>query len=85
MTYFEAALQVLRSSRTPLTTREITDRAVKQGLIVPRGKTPEATMGSVLYGRLATDPYLIKLEDRGETRAKKGTVRWVLRNAQVPT
>jgi hypothetical protein len=30
MTYYEAALQILRSARRPLTTREITDRALKK-------------------------------------------------------
>jgi HB1, ASXL, restriction endonuclease HTH domain len=79
MTYFEAAMQILKSSQTPLTTQEITDRALKRGLIAPRGKTPTATMASVLYVQLATNAQLVKIEERGSLRAKRGTVRWTLR------
>jgi hypothetical protein len=76
MTFYEAALQILKSSSKPLTTREITERALERGLIVSRGKTPEASMAAVLYGRLGTDAQLVKIEDRGPTRARRGTVRW---------
>jgi hypothetical protein len=79
MTYFEAALQILRSSPRPLTTQEITERALERGLIVPRGKTPHATMGAVLYRRLNTDAGLVKIEDRAAIRARQGSVRWTLR------
>jgi hypothetical protein len=58
VTFYEAALQILKSSREPLTTREITERALENGLIVSRGKTPVATMGAELYGRLDTDASL---------------------------
>jgi hypothetical protein len=76
MTYFEAALQILKSSPEPLSTREITERALEQGLIVPQGKTPIATMAAVLYGRLGADAQLVKTEDRGSGRTR---VRWTLR------
>jgi hypothetical protein len=36
-------------------------------------------MASELYKRLGTDPQLVKIEDRGLDRAKRGTVRWTLR------
>ena len=39
----------LRRSRRPLTAREIVHAAVKAGLIVTRGRTPEATMSAALY------------------------------------
>lgn len=80
MTYYEAALQVLRSVHRPLTTREITDQAVKRGLITPVGKTPQATMAAVLYLRLRNDSELVKLAEPGNERAKKGSVRWTLRH-----
>jgi hypothetical protein len=80
MTYFEAALQVLRSAKIPLTTGEITTRALEKGLIVPRGKTPEQTMGAELYRRLGTDPRLVKTPAHGVNRAAAGTVRWALRD-----
>ncbi len=49
MTYLEAAYAILKQSGKPLHYKEITRRALEQGLIEPRGLTPEATMGSRLY------------------------------------
>ena len=79
MTYYEAALLVLRSARHPLTAREILDRARERGLITPRGKTPHETMTSRLYVQARTDRELVKLETPGNGRAKRGSVRWTLR------
>jgi hypothetical protein len=86
MTYYEAALQVLRSVRHPLTTREITDQAIERGLITPRGKTPNATMSARLYVGVRNSPDLVKLEAPGNGRARRGSVRWTLRRptAAVP-
>lgn len=85
MTYFEAALTVLRRAGRPLTAREITVAAIKKGLIVPKGRTPEQTMSARLYVRAAkADPQLVKLETPGGGRAKRGSVRWsVRRNPRV--
>jgi hypothetical protein len=83
MTYYEAALQVLRSVQHPLTTREITDRAMESRLIKPVGKTPHATMSAVLYRRVRSDPVLVKLEDAGDRRAKRGSVRWMVRDVKA--
>ncbi len=49
MTYLEAAYQILKQAGEPLHYKEITERALAQGLIQPTGLTPEATMGSRLY------------------------------------
>lgn len=81
MTYYEAALQVLRSVQRPLTTREITDQALRRGLITPAGKTPHATMSAELYSQVGNDPELVKLEESGNKRAKRGSVRWTLLHA----
>jgi hypothetical protein len=76
----------LKSSRKPLTDKEITERALERGLIVTHGKTPVATMAAELYKHLGTDPQLVKTGDRGPARAKGpahakyGTVRWTLRD-----
>ena len=78
MTYYEAAIEVLRAAKAPLTAQEITNRAIEKGLITPSGKTPVATMTAVLYLRLPNDPDLVKLEDRANRRAKPGSVRWTL-------
>jgi hypothetical protein len=82
MTFYEAALQILKSVRRPLTTQEITELALERKLIVSRGKTPSNTMAAVLYDRLGTDPQLVKTAANGPTRAKRGTVRWTLRSTQ---
>ncbi len=79
MTYYEAALKILRSAKRPLTTQEITDRALEHKLITPRGKTPHATMSAVLYRRAGNDGELLKVETLGRSRAVRGTVRWTLR------
>lgn len=79
MTFYEAAIEVLRAAKRPIAAKEITHQALETGLITSNGKTPEATMLAVLYVRLRSDPDLVKLEDRGTTRAKRGSVRWTLR------
>ena len=78
MMYYEAAVEVLKAARRPLTVQEITNQAIEAGLIAPRGKTPVATMSAALY-RPGSRRDLVKLEDPGETRAKPGSVRWTLR------
>lgn len=49
MTYLEAARAVLQESGAALHSGEITRRALQAGLIVTKGKTPEATMAAQLY------------------------------------
>jgi hypothetical protein len=56
MTYLHAALTVLAQADRPLTVGEITAVAVAHGLVRPRGKTPDRSMSSVLYRRMAADP-----------------------------
>jgi HB1, ASXL, restriction endonuclease HTH domain len=82
MTFLEAAPHILRSSRTPLTAREITEGALGQRLINTHGKKPIATMSAALYGTLRTDGDLVKIGDARERRAKRGPV--ILRNHTVP-
>jgi hypothetical protein len=79
MTYFEAAVSVLRSARRPLSTQEITDLAVQRKLIVPGGKTPNATMSAALYKGVGDNGELVKVDVPGNGRAKRGSVRWTLR------
>src|SRR2546421_7439419 len=56
MTYMQAALTILAYADRPLTIGEITAVAVAQELVRPRGKTPDRTMASILYRRMAADP-----------------------------
>ena len=80
MTYYDAALEVLRCAQRPLTAREITNQAIERGLITPVGKTPLATMKAELYQRVRSDPDLVKLQAPADGRAKRGSVRWTLRD-----
>jgi restriction system protein len=65
MNFLDAAYQVLQQAGRPLHYIEIAARAIEQGLIAPTGKTPEASMGSLLY----VDT---KKENSRFTRAQKG-------------
>jgi hypothetical protein len=65
MTYYEAALRVLKFAGHALTAREITDQAI------------EAGMSAALYTRVRSDLELLKMEDPGNGRAKRGFVRWM--------
>ena len=78
MTYYEAALQVLASSKRPLSTKEIVERALDKGIIVSQGRTPQATMSAVLYRHLGLDPKLLKISTPGRGRAERGSVHWTL-------
>lgn len=48
MTYLEAAHLILAEARRPLTEAEIVARALRKGLIAPRSKQPERSIGVVL-------------------------------------
>jgi hypothetical protein len=56
MTYFQAAIAVLEYTERPLTVGELAAVAIAEGLIRPRGRTPDRSMSSVLYRRMASDP-----------------------------
>lgn len=79
MTFLDAAFQILKSTGRPLTVREITEHALKQGLIDTCGKTPAASMSAALYKALRTSDHLVKLEEPGPVRARRGSVRWTTR------
>jgi hypothetical protein len=83
MSYLEAALTVLERAGRPLTTREVTEEALRQDLLASVGKTPKATMSAELYLLLRSDPHgrLVRLAEPGPTRARRGGVRWTLRDS----
>jgi hypothetical protein len=82
MNYFEAALTVLKVSKKPMTAQEIIDEAVAKGLLNPQGKTPQATLYAELYMHVRDDPdpVIERHAEPGRTRARRGSVRWSLRN-----
>ena len=49
MNFLDAACQILKEVGKPLHYTDITQRALSQKLIAPKGQTPGATMGSRLY------------------------------------
>ena len=56
MTYIQAAITILAHADRPLSVPELTSVALAEGLLHPRGKTPDRSMASVLYRRMAADP-----------------------------
>jgi hypothetical protein len=75
VTFLEAAEEILRSSRRPLTAAEITELAIERGLISTGGKAPLVTMRARLY-TAPPDGRLRRTSERGPRRARNGTVRW---------
>jgi hypothetical protein len=78
MTFFEAALVVLESSRRPLSSTEIIERIRNQNLVKTTGRTPEATLSATLYRHLGKHPELRREHVAGKRRALRGSVRWRL-------
>jgi hypothetical protein len=77
VSFLEAAEIVLREERRPLTAEEITNIALRRGLLKTSGKTPTSTMSAKLYGAPASSPIRRQyVPSRGRRRAKRGTVRW---------
>jgi hypothetical protein len=78
VTYIVAAEAVLKAAGRPLSTREVTELALKRGLINPAGSTPEATMSANLYAVVRDHPKgPIRREFvQGRERAVRNSVRW---------
>lgn len=77
-TFLAAAIEVLRASGRPMTTREITDEALSRGLITTTGKTPDATMSASLYAAANRGGEIRRVSEPGPNRAVRGSVRWAL-------
>ena len=57
MTFYEAALEVLRRSGRPLHYKKITEMAIRDALLSHVGKTPEVTMGDRLNQELKREDF----------------------------
>jgi HB1, ASXL, restriction endonuclease HTH domain len=79
-TFLQAAIEVLRASERPMTTREIAQTAMDAGLIAPGGKTPERSMSAALYEEANRNPAggIRRIAVEGDKRAVRGSVRWAL-------
>ncbi len=49
MSFSNAANEILKNSKTPLTPTEIADKAIQKGLIITQSKRPGATMAGRLW------------------------------------
>jgi hypothetical protein len=80
--FFSAAVRVLRATGRPLTTRQLTDEAIRQGLIHPSGRTPASTMSAALYKAVRDDPTcpIRRLFEPGAHRAVRNSVMWTVRS-----
>ena len=85
MTFLQAAEVVLRDAEKPLTAREITERALRKGLIRTRGKTPVVTMNARLYELSASGPIRRIYKQAGNRRGGvvPGSVRWTYESARI--
>jgi hypothetical protein len=79
-TFLDAAVAVLRGANGPLTSREITERALRARLLVTAGKTPWKTMDAALYASNAVGGSIERFAREGAVRAVRGNVRWRLRD-----
>ncbi|MGA7361710.1 MAG: winged helix-turn-helix domain-containing protein [Candidatus Dormiibacterota bacterium] len=79
MTFLDAARAVLKASNREMTCGEVTERALRRGLIKTKGKTPEASMSAALYSAVKSDPEgeIRRVCDPGPTRAARDSVRWL--------
>jgi hypothetical protein len=76
MTYVDAAITVLETSRSPMTTSEIMAEITRRQLIQITGKTPQQTLSAALYRSLGKHPRLRREAEQGNLRAARGSVRW---------
>jgi hypothetical protein len=78
VTFLSAAQAVLKASKRPLTVKEITDAALRRGLINPQGKTPDATMSATLYVAARNHPNgpIQRKFVPATVRAARNSVRW---------
>ena len=79
MTFAAAIIEVLRAAPRPRTYREVTDEVVRSGRVMTHGRTPHRSVARCLYA-LNRDPTsgVRRIAMEGKTRARWGTVRWVL-------
>lgn len=75
VTYLQAAETVLRTASKPLTAGEITEIALRRGLLHTKGKTPAASMSAALYGAPPESPIRREFEP-GRQRARRASVPW---------
>ena len=66
MSFSNAAYEVLKTERKPLSPKQVIELAIKKGLIVTEGKTPRSSMAARLWA--------------GERFVSAGGGKWELKN-----
>lgn len=85
LSFFDAAVEVLREVGEPMTTRQLVDQALARGFIAPSGRTPLATMSARLYtGTQKAGSPIVRLYAEGRQRATRGSVQWALTPKSSP-
>lgn len=82
--FLAAAIQVLRAADHPLTTREITDEAVRLQLLPTSSKTPRNSMAALLSKVSRRSP-MIERVSTDANQSGSGTARWRLPASPDPS
>ena len=87
MQFKDAAYEILKEAGQPLHYKEIATRAMEAGLLETLGRTPEATMGSLLYTDTINPDSRFRRGDKRGTFALKmltpGSITQQIENIQV--
>lgn len=87
MQFKDAAYEILKKSGQPLHYKEIAARAMEAGLLETLGRTPEATMGALLYtDTINPDSRFRRGDERGTFVLKimaSGTIQQQIENIQI--
>jgi hypothetical protein len=78
-TFLQAAVAVLERTEGTMTSREITEQAMRRRLLATAGRTPWKTMDAAQYASNLSGGPIERLARQGPTRAVRGTVCWRLR------
>src|SRR5579871_4964949 len=83
-TYAEEALDILEASGHPMSPRELIDEAIRRDLLTPTWDRPEGSLESSLTTYIRNNPTarLVRLCEQGPTRARRGSVRFAIRDWQ---
>ena len=87
MQFKDAAYEILKKAGQPLHYKEIASRAIEAGLLETLGRTPEATMGAMLYtDTINPDSRFRRGDERGTfviKGATSGTIPQQIENIQI--
>jgi hypothetical protein len=79
VTFLRTAMDVLAEASQPMSTSELVDAVLRRRVVRSTGKSPRDTIASALYIFIRDNPDgpVRKLQNPGQTRAVRGSVRWI--------